>query len=174
MEPGGSGVSVEFFINSTSIGKATTSPYTFTLPPQAAGAYALTAIATDAAGVSKVSVPVIVDVVAPTVSLAVSGARLIPGGTKGVLSVSRTGDTSQPLTVFYKAKGAAQAGVDYKSLPDKITIPAGFAKAKLKLKTLADPENASGRTLKVTLHPPGDGSYVTGAATVKLTIGGGG
>ncbi|MCU0793856.1 MAG: Ig-like domain-containing protein, partial [Opitutaceae bacterium] len=54
---GGAGVvaSVEFFADSTSLGVVSSSPYTLAWTPPSAGAYSLTAVATDTEGASGVS-----------------------------------------------------------------------------------------------------------------------
>ncbi len=108
----------------------------------------------------------------PVVSLAIAGADVIvAGGAPGILTVTRTGgDTSLPLTVSYKAKGAAQAGVDYKKLPGTVTIPAGAVKAKIKIKPIDGSPNAGTPKIKVQLLPSVDGSYVIGTSPVKLKL----
>lgn len=53
---------VEFFANALKIGQSTTSPYSFTWNNPSAGSYALTAKATDSAGVMGISAPVNINV----------------------------------------------------------------------------------------------------------------
>jgi phosphatidylserine/phosphatidylglycerophosphate/cardiolipin synthase-like enzyme/regulation of enolase protein 1 (concanavalin A-like superfamily) len=53
---------VDFFANSTSIGTATTSPYTISWNNVAAGSYSITAVATDNSGATTTSAPVSVTV----------------------------------------------------------------------------------------------------------------
>jgi len=52
---------VEFFANGISIGVVTTPPYTVSFTPQSAGLYTFTSIATDGAGETTTSAPVIVE-----------------------------------------------------------------------------------------------------------------
>ena len=94
----------------------------------------------------------------------------VEGGAKGIALVTRTGDTSQPLTVNYKVKGAAVAGVDYKKLPGSVTIPAGAVKAKVKVKPIDGSPSAGVLKLKIQLLPSTDGSYLVGTGTVKLKL----
>ena len=68
--------------------------------------------------------------------------RPLRAAANGVVLVTRTGDTTAPLTVFYKAKGSAKAGMDYKPLPGQVTIPAGSPKAKIKIKAINGSPNA--------------------------------
>jgi hypothetical protein len=43
----------------------------------------------------------------------------------GVLTISRTGPTSNSLTVYLEYDGTATSGSDYQALPQQVTIPAG-------------------------------------------------
>ena len=164
---------LEYYINGIKLAQAIQPPFSFSFTPPDAGKYVLSAVATDSTGLATVSEPVIVvaDPVPPTVNLAVSGASAVmEGGAKGVVVISRIGDTTSPLTITYKAKGTAQADVDYKKLPGTITIPAGATKAKIKVKPLAGLTGAGTLQLKLVLVAPSDGSYVVGTGTVKLKL----
>ena len=80
--------------------------------------------------------------------------------------MERTGDTSTALTVRYKVQGSAKPGVDCKVLSGTVTIPAGAAQVKIKLKPL-DIETVDGtRVAKFKLLPATDGSYVVGSAYI--------
>jgi hypothetical protein len=79
-DPGGSIAQVEFFEGTNSLGVVTTAPYVITWDSVAAGAYVLTAVATDNLGDSTTSDPVNVDVVPWT-------------GTAPTLVVVRTGNS---------------------------------------------------------------------------------
>lgn len=56
-----------------------------------------------------------------------------PGET-GLFRVTRTGDTSQELTVNYTIRGTAKNGTDYQTIPDAVTIPAGASEAAIAIK----------------------------------------
>ena len=163
---------LEFYLNGAKLGEALAPPYSFTFTPPASGKYVLDAVATDTAGLSSLTDPVTVQAdPAPTVSLAVGGTgEAEEGGANGVIIVSRTGDTTEPLMVSYKTKGAPVAGVDYKKLPGTVLIPAGAVKAKIKVKPIDGSPNASTLKLKLQLLPATDDSYEIGTGTVKLKL----
>ena len=75
----------------------------------------------------------------------------VEGGAAGKAVVLRTGDASAALTVLYKVQGSAQSGVEYKPVSGSVTIPAGAASAKLKLK-------------------PIDNTLVTGTLVAKIKV----
>ena len=110
-------------------------------------------------------------VAVPEVTLTVAGSPSLEEGTNAKLIVHRTGDMSAALTVRYKPAGAAVAGVDYKPLPGTVSIPAGAAQVKLKLKTIDNAAVDGTRVVKIKLLPSTDGSYTLGdPATAKLKI----
>jgi hypothetical protein len=61
--------SVQFFENNLAIGTATSAPYTATFTPLSEGVYTLTAIATDSAGETTTSTPVVVEALPATSGL---------------------------------------------------------------------------------------------------------
>ena len=109
---------------------------------------------------------------ASTVTLAAAGdGEAIEGGEAGKVVVRRTGDTSAALTVSYKVKGSARAGTDYKALNGAVTIPAGAAQAKIKLKALDDHAEEGIRLAKLKLLPSSDDSYILGSpAVAKIKV----
>ncbi len=89
----------------------------------------------------------------------------------GKVKVVRTGDTSAALTVHYKLAGTAKGGVDYKTLGGSVTIPAGAAQAKIKIKPIDNTAHDGTRVIKLKLKLATDGSYSLGtAATAKIKI----
>ncbi len=136
--------------------------------PTLAGIFPITLSAVNVAGSGVTSLAL--TVFAPTITAASGNGAVVEGGAAGAIFVSRTGDTSLPLTVSYKAKGAAVAGVDYKKLPGSVIIPAGAVKTKIKVKPLAGLAGAGTLKLKVQLLAPTDGSYVVGTGTAKLKL----
>ena len=133
----------------------------------ATGVYTVGLTATNAGGSGNATLTL--TLVAPTVNV-MAGGIAVEGGAKGTVVVTRTGDTSAPLTVAYKVKGTAAAGVDYKKLPGAVTIPAGASMAKFKDKPIDDSPNSGTLKVKVKLVPPINGGYTvgTGTATIKL------
>lgn len=80
--------------------------------------------------------------------------RLIPGR----LTLRRTGDLSQPLTVFLAVSGTATPGVDYTELPTKVEIAAGSSTAELIVGALDDVLVEADETVVVQILPPRDDS----------------
>ena len=129
-------------------------------------------VATDGSGLATLSAPIIVDAVAPpTVSVAASAAVAMEGGANGVIVVTRTGDTSTALTVNYKVKGTALAGVDYKKLSGVVTIPVGAVKAKIKIKPVIGAVINGTLKVKILVLPDPNGNYVVGtSALAKIKL----
>jgi uncharacterized protein (DUF1800 family) len=62
----------------------------------------------------------------PSVSVAASTATTdTKGAPPGVFTFTRTGSTTEPLTVYYALSGTAINGFDYAAIPGSVTIPAG-------------------------------------------------
>src|SRR5439155_2912358 len=53
------------------------------------------------------------------------------GPIDGGFTVTRSGDTSAPLTVSYATAGTATSGTDYIALSGSVTIPAGSSRAAI-------------------------------------------
>ena len=124
---------MDYFVNGVNIGHALVPPFSFSFTPPAAGKYVLHAVATDGAGLSTVSDPVVVeaDPVPPVVTVVAAGDGMaVEGGEKGKVFVQRTGDLSVALTVRYKVKGTAQPGVDYKTFERQRDDPGGGREGK--------------------------------------------
>ena len=127
---------------------------------------------TDSLGLSGFSTPVLVTAFdVPVISLDIKGdATVAAGGSPAKVLVSRTGDISTALTVSYKVKGNAQAGVDYKKLSGTVTIAAGASTAKIKVKAIDGSPNVGVLKIKFALLPATDGSYTVGTATAKIKL----
>ena len=57
--------------------------------------------------------------------VAVDSTASEPGDDTGAIKIYRIGDLTQPLTVNYTISGTAINGVDYRQIPQSVTIPAG-------------------------------------------------
>jgi hypothetical protein len=135
---------VELLYNSISVGALTAAPYTFTLPPLGEGVYALSAVATDANGLSATSEPRLVRVVGtgdvdlPTVTAEASVPLAnASNGQKGEFTIARDGDISKELVVSYIITGSAMPGVDYKALGNSKKIKAGASTVVVRVTPLA-------------------------------------
>ena len=94
-------------------------------------------------------------------------------GQRAVVEFDRAGnDLSATVTVNYKAKGSAVSGVDYKALSGTLTIPAGSASAKLKIKPRAHDGFPAQASLKITVLA-GSGYSVGDPAKAKVLLVGG-
>ena len=81
---------------------------------------------------------------------------------------SRTGDTSEPLTVLFTLSGSATEGVDYATLPRSVTFAAGRAIVEMKVDALTDEEVEGNETILLTLV--GDASYGIGERNQETCV----
>ena len=84
-----------------------------------------------------------VPIIKPTVSLSAtdsSAAETTSGQTAnpGRFTVTRTGITTNPLTVYYTTGGTATKGTDYQNLLGSVTIPAGSTTATIPINVIDD------------------------------------
>lgn len=110
------------------------------------------------------------DNAAAEVDLSVGGAQ----ANSGTFLITRTGDTSEPLTVYYALSGpttgeTALHGVDYEALPGVLTIPAGAASSAVAIMPRWD--NLGEGTENVTLNlGAGPTNYKLGAANTATVV----
>jgi subtilase family serine protease len=90
------------------------------------------------------------------------------GSTSGAFTVSRTGDTSLPLTVLYSVGGTATAGADYTALAGTVTIAAGDVAAVIEVVPVNDPAVESNESVVVALTPAS--TYLLGSGGAVVTI----
>jgi hypothetical protein len=62
----------------------------------------------------------------------------VPAPDPGVFTVTRSGDTNEPLFVFYTVEGTAFNGIDYLALPGIVIIPAGASSATITVVPMND------------------------------------
>ena len=139
------------------------------------GQYIITAIASDAAGNEATSGPVTVWVnnnsQVPDVSIEASiaiSSRVTH--TDGVITIVRTGDTSNDLTVSLSLGGTAVNGGDYQTVASTATITAGSTSTTIFVTPEASASLVRARTVTATLTP--DATYFVGvnnSATVTIT-----
>ena len=87
---------------------------------------------------------------AVTVAVTVSTAREIDGQA-GVITLTRTGDTTLPLYVPLTTGGTAIAGTHYQILPDNVTIQASQTSTTLQVSPISDNLAQGERTVTVTV-----------------------
>lgn len=92
------------------------------------------------------------------------------GAAPAVVTVSRTGATTSPLTVYYTVGGSATGGVDYSALSGSVTIPAGATSATVSVAALTTSTSAT-INKDVSLQLTSGPSYSIGSANVaNVTI----
>jgi len=98
------------------------------------------------------------------VAVAVSVAQANEAGpTDAQFTVSRTGDTSVPVTVRYTVAGTALAGTDFVALPGAITIATGSSSAIVRVSPINDGAFESDESVILTLTA--DTAYSLGSPT---------
>jgi Ca2+-binding RTX toxin-like protein len=106
-----------------------------------------TALSLTASYFSYVSSPTL-----PSITLAVSPASVTEDGTTNlVYTFTRTGVTTDALTVNYTVGGTATNGTDYASIPTSVTFAAGSATATVIVDPTADTTVESNETVILTL-----------------------
>jgi uncharacterized repeat protein (TIGR01451 family) len=91
------------------------------------------------------------------------------GGNKGKLTITRNGDSSQPLTVNYTVSGTATNGPDYAMLPGTITIDAGLASVVIMVSPVNDMVPEGSETVSLTLAA-GSGYQIGVPDSATVTI----
>ncbi|MBI4664028.1 MAG: glycoside hydrolase family 9 protein [Verrucomicrobia bacterium] len=104
----------------------------------------------------------------PTISVAATDSSASEAGPDpGVFAFTRTGDTSNAVTVNYALAGTAIKWTDYRRLegdmPVSITIPAGATSATLTIYPFDDAEAEGNETVILTLQP--DAAYEVGSTS---------
>jgi hypothetical protein len=106
-----------------------------------------TALSLTASYFSYVSSPTL-----PSITLAVSPASVTEDGTTNlVYTFTRTGVTTDALTVNYTVEGTATNGTDYTSIPTSVTFAAGSDTATVTIDPTADTTVESDETVILTL-----------------------
>ncbi|MCZ8047043.1 MAG: SBBP repeat-containing protein [Microcystis sp. LE19-41.2A] len=119
-------------------------------------------------GIDNISVRVL-DV--PTITLAVSPASVTEDGTSNLIyTFTRTGSTTNPLTVNYSVGGTATNGTDYASIPAGVIFAANSATATVTVDPTPDTTVESDETVILTLaagtgYTVGTTTPVTGTIT---------
>jgi hypothetical protein len=180
---------VEFFAGTNSLGFGAFEPtlcpapycpyYALTWSNVPPGEYTLRAKATDSQGATGVSAvvhvfvtetnvvqqPVVniyaIDDTGSEIPVVPPWLGLVQRSDPAVFSVTRTGPTNFPMTVFYNVGGTASNGVDYfgsdgfyEGLPGRVTIPTGASSANIDVWVIDDFLVEGTETVELTLQPP--------------------
>ncbi len=175
----------------TPVGSSAASAATISAASVQAGAFAFTAGSRDAAlivdlpagsytiqtsgvgsttGVALVEVYDLTPANPPVVTIIATKAAADETGTNpGEFTITRTGDTTFPLTVNYGVGGSAINGFDYPPLFGSVVIPGGASSVKIPLSPNPDVQNEGTDTVVLTVTPAN--SYFVGpqnSATVTI------
>ncbi|HUU93268.1 MAG TPA: hypothetical protein VM238_18895, partial [Phycisphaerae bacterium] len=91
------------------------------------------------------------------------------GADTGTFTITRTGDTTDPLTVYYTVSGTAEdTDYDEGPLPGQIDIPAGSPTATITITPEDDPNFELDETVVLTLT--GNPSYAVGAPSNAIVM----
>ncbi|WP_287738211.1 Calx-beta domain-containing protein, partial [Microcystis sp. M048S1] len=100
----------------------------------------------------------------PSITLAISPSSVTEDGTSNLIyTFTRTGDTTNPLTVNYTVEGTATNGNDYTCIPTSVTFAANSATATVTVDPTPDTIVESDETVILTLAS-GTG-YTVGTTT---------
>jgi hypothetical protein len=106
----------------------------------------------------------------PTITVVATDSTAAEAGNDpGVFTVTRTGSTSQPLTVNYGLTGSALHGTDYVALPGVLTIPAGSSIGTVVITPIDDDIGEPAQTAVLYLRS-GTGYIVGSASSATVTI----
>jgi Calx-beta domain/Met-zincin len=114
------------------------------------------------------------DVNLPTITISAndnSASEILTGQTQnpGQFTLTRTGDTTNSLTVNYTVSGTATNGTDYNSLTGTATFAAGSATTLINVNVTDDSAVESNETVVLTLNT--NNAYIIGTAnTATVTI----
>ncbi|HEX2138213.1 MAG TPA: Calx-beta domain-containing protein, partial [Woeseiaceae bacterium] len=107
-----------------------------------------------------------------TVSVTASDATAAETPDSGQFTVSRTGDTSQPVKIDYSVGGSATPGADYDALAGSLTLGVGQSSMGLPVNVSGDDGVLEGdETVVITLtdNNAGDDVVISGTATVTIS-----
>ncbi|NCT46097.1 MAG: endo-1,3-1,4-beta-glycanase ExsH, partial [Microcystis aeruginosa G11-09] len=111
------------------------------------------------------------DVILPSITLAISPSSVTEDGTSNLIYIfTRSGVTTNPLTVNYTIGGTATNGTDYTSIPTSVTFAANSSTATVTVDPTADTTVESDETVALTLatgtgYTVGTPNAVTGTIT---------
>jgi hypothetical protein len=108
----------------------------------------------------------------PVVTIAATANTAEFSGSPGLFTVSRTGLTDSPLTIYYNLGGTAVAGTDYSGPTGSVTIASGYASTTIVINPLDDGDGDDGQSGASVMATLAAGSgYVIGAPNqATLTV----
>jgi len=104
----------------------------------------------------------------PLVGIRATAVAREAGTVAGRFTVTRTGPTTDALTLTYSVAGNAVAGSDYVALPGSVTLPVGASSADIVVTPIDDSDVELDETVVVTLDP--SAGYIVSPKTAAATI----
>lgn len=107
----------------------------------------------------------------PTLSIDATVPTAAEAGPSGVITISRTRDTSMAQTIFYTVSGDAVPGVDYAGLSGSLSMAVDQTSATISVDAIDDTLIEPNKTVVVTITP--DPGYVVGGGgpgTATVTV----
>jgi YVTN family beta-propeller protein len=127
-------------------------------------------IATVGTGGQPVALGKFIGPPAATVTITATDSSAAEAGPDpGVFTVTRTGDTTNALTVNFTVGGTASAGTDYGAIGTSVLIPGGASSGTITITPIADTLNESSETVILTLAS-GTGYSVGNPSTATVNI----
>ncbi|MFB2933852.1 glycosyl hydrolase family 28 protein [Aerosakkonemataceae cyanobacterium BLCC-F154] len=84
-------------------------------------------------------------------------------GNPGHFNIVRTGNLAESITVKYTIRGTAENGVDYRTIPNFVTIPAGEDSATIVIQPIPDKQTEGLETIFICLeNVPNSTKYMLG------------
>ncbi len=108
----------------------------------------------------------------PTVTVAATDATAAEGTPvdTGTVTVTRTGNGTLPILVFYVISGTASNGSDYATIPTSVIIPSNQTSATVIIAPIADTTSEPNETVILTLSPQLAAYTVGSANSATVTI----
>jgi hypothetical protein len=103
------------------------------------------------------------------VTLIASDPSALVGTSTGSFTLIRNGETNDDLSVDVAISGTAANGVDYSTISNTLTIPAGFMAVDVPVQPILDTANRGNKTVVLTLQSNANYTFGgLGRATVKI------
>ena len=127
--------------------------------------YAFRIAAVNSFGTSPYSAPVTVGQTAVSIQTMQTADEY--GERPGIFRVTRTGDTTFPITVHYSVSGDAASGVDYTAPSGTVVIAAGATSADISITPINDDQMEDNESLIVTVT--GGTGYIVGSPSQAVS-----
>ncbi len=104
----------------------------------------------------------------PVVTVAATAPKALTGGAAGAFTLTRTGDISRAMVVYFTLKGTGKNGVDYLSIPSHKKIKPGKTFVVVHVTAQGDLGGEPKRTVKLVLV--GGDEYITDTTGVSAKV----